>query len=282
MTYNVEIEQAAKVIKDATALLFTSGAGLGVDSGLPDFRGPEGFWKAYPPMKKLGLQFPMMSNPEWFAKDPEFAWGFWGHRYHLYKNATPHFGFEVMKRLGESKLDKEGYFVYTSNVDGAFQKAGFPEERILECHGSVHWMQCVDQCTEKIWSNEGLSVEVDESTFRAAAPLPKCEECSSLARPNVLMFGDYGWISGRYSKQRNSYRHWLKALAPTTKLVIIEIGAGLAVPTVRLEGESKAVDRDGTLIRINLRDTNAPEGSVVIPLGGKEALTRIEQAFLRS
>jgi len=74
-----EIHRAAKAIKEANAILLTSGAGLGVDSGLPDFRGPEGFWRAYPPMQKLGLKFEMMSNPQWFDKDPHFAWGFWMH-----------------------------------------------------------------------------------------------------------------------------------------------------------------------------------------------------------
>jgi hypothetical protein len=51
------IQSAAAAIRDAAALLITAGAGMGVDSGLPDFRGTEGFWAAYPPYRKLGLQF---------------------------------------------------------------------------------------------------------------------------------------------------------------------------------------------------------------------------------
>lgn len=51
-----ELDRAAKIIKEADAIVFTSGAGLGVDSGLPDFRGPEGFWRAYPPMQHLNLR----------------------------------------------------------------------------------------------------------------------------------------------------------------------------------------------------------------------------------
>ena len=52
---------------------------MGVDSGLPDFRGDRGFWKAYPPYAKLGLHFAEMANPRWFDSDPELAWGFYGH-----------------------------------------------------------------------------------------------------------------------------------------------------------------------------------------------------------
>ena len=68
-----EIERATIAIRDADALLITAGAGMGVDSGLPDFRGTEGFWKAYPAIAKLGLRFAEIANPEWFEKTPELA-----------------------------------------------------------------------------------------------------------------------------------------------------------------------------------------------------------------
>ena len=54
----IALLQAAEVIQNAKAILITAGAGMGVDSGLPDFRGPEGFWKAYPPYKERGLVLP--------------------------------------------------------------------------------------------------------------------------------------------------------------------------------------------------------------------------------
>ena len=84
------IQQAADVIGCADALLLCAGAGMGVDSGLPDFRGSAGFWSAYPPYKKLGLDFYDLASPEWFARDPELAWGFYGHRLDLYQRTAPH------------------------------------------------------------------------------------------------------------------------------------------------------------------------------------------------
>ncbi|KFE66366.1 hypothetical protein [Hyalangium minutum] len=59
-----ELRRAAEAIRSADALLIGAGAGMGVDSGLPDFRGNEGFWKAYPAYAKLGLDFASMANPE--------------------------------------------------------------------------------------------------------------------------------------------------------------------------------------------------------------------------
>src|SRR5438874_2311271 len=93
-TMNQELEallqQAAKAVASADALLIGAGAGMGVDSGLPDFRGNQGFWKAYPPYAARGLSFSALANPQWFTSDPAFAWGFYGHRLNLYRQTQPH------------------------------------------------------------------------------------------------------------------------------------------------------------------------------------------------
>src|SRR3954467_9223852 len=138
------IHRAAEAIAGADALLIGAGAGMGVDSGLPDFRGPEGFWGASPPYARLGLDFVARATPAWFRTDPPFAWGFYGHRLNLYRGATPHEGFAILRRWGEGK--PRGAFVVTSNVDGHFQRAGFDPGRVLEVHGSIHWMQCTRAC----------------------------------------------------------------------------------------------------------------------------------------
>jgi len=61
-------QKAAGHIRNASGLLVTCGAGFGVDSGLPDFRGKEGLWRAYPPLAKLGLSFEEMADPQWFVE----------------------------------------------------------------------------------------------------------------------------------------------------------------------------------------------------------------------
>ena len=81
---------AAKKLRDCEALLITAGAGIGIDSGLPDFRGKEGLWKAYPYFKETGMTFSDAANPEFFRKDPHKFWFFYGHRYQSYKIAEPH------------------------------------------------------------------------------------------------------------------------------------------------------------------------------------------------
>lgn len=266
------IEAAAEAVRASEALLIGAGAGMGVDSGLPDFRGPEGFWKAYPPFP--GRRFSEISTPHWFETDPALAWGFFGHRMNLYRDAIPHRGFEVLRRWGEGR--RFGSFVFTSNVDGQFQKAGFPEAEILECHGSIRFLQCTRPCGSGIWPADGLRVDVDEKTIRARSEIPRCPNCGAVARPNILMFGDFEWNPGRFAAQRARYADWLRRVAGR-RTVAVELGAGLAIPTVRIECESHAQ----TLIRINPREAETPIGGISLPMGAMEALEAIE-AVLQS
>eukprot|EP01129_Flabellula_baltica_P012424 TRINITY_DN5610_c0_g1_i2.p1 TRINITY_DN5610_c0_g1~~TRINITY_DN5610_c0_g1_i2.p1 ORF type:complete len:272 (-),score=42.80 TRINITY_DN5610_c0_g1_i2:170-946(-) len=229
---NQAIHRSADAILNADFIVFTSGAGLGVDSGLPDFRGPEGFWRAYPPMKHLGLEFSQMSNPKWFTRDPCFAWGFWSHRYHLYRDTEPHAGYDIMKRWGEELLDGR-YFVCTSNVDGAWERKGFDTEKINEIHGSVRYMQCLDNCKDKIWSADDFVIPSHDEDFRVVGDLPQCKHCDNVIRPNVLMFGDWGFNCLREATQSDNFDEVIESLSPTDKVVVIEIGAGKAIPSIR-------------------------------------------------
>ncbi len=180
MTIDHSLDRAADAIATADALLIGAGAGMGVDSGLPDFRGIEGFWRTYPPYKTLGLDFESLANPRWFADDPTLAWGFYGHRMQLYRRTTPHAGFEILRRWAGRM--RRGGFVFTSNVDGQFQRAGFRSEQVVEIHGSFGGLQCTSDCGIGIFSGETSQVEINPETMRAVLDLPKCPQCGAVAR----------------------------------------------------------------------------------------------------
>jgi NAD-dependent SIR2 family protein deacetylase len=273
MPHDDLIARAAAAVASADALVIGAGAGMGVDSGLPDFRGTQGFWRAYPAYEKLGLDFASMANPRWFTTDPAFAWGFYGHRLELYRKTVPHEGFAILKRWGERM--KHGAFVLTSNVDGQFQKAGFAEDRVVEIHGSIHFVQCLD-CF-RVTPADPHRVEVDPETFRAREPLPRCASCKALLRPNILMFGDGWWDAARTEAQEARLAAWLEHVGDA-KIVAVECGAGTAIPSVRMFSE-RMMRRGATLVRINVREPQAPAGAVELPMGAKEALERIERAM---
>jgi NAD-dependent SIR2 family protein deacetylase len=274
------IAAAAAAIARADALLVSAGAGMGVDSGLPDFRGDAGFWAAYPAYAHLGLSFVDLANPRWFRDDPHLAWGFYGHRLNLYRDTRPHTGFEVLRRWAE-RCDG-GAFVFTSNVDGQFQRAGFDRQRIVECHGAIQSWQCTRDCGVGIFPAGHDTVPVDAHSFRAADPLPACTDCGALARPNVLMFGDGSWDGAITAAQIMRFETWLRVLRRSgLKLAIVECGAGTAVPTVRVTDEDLARRFDATLIRINVREPAVPAGGIAISLGARDAVERIDAALPR-
>jgi NAD-dependent SIR2 family protein deacetylase len=256
---------AADWLASADGLLVTAGAGMGVDSGLPDFRGTEGFWRAYPPLAAARIRFEEIANPVHFSRDPALAWGFYGHRLALYRETVPHDGFAILRRFGAHLPD--GAFVFTSNVDGQFQKAGFDPARVCEVHGSIHHLQCREPCCEAIWPADAFHPEVDAASCRLGNEAPVCPFCGSMARPNILMFGDFSWVEARTRQQQAALDAWRQGIR---RLVVIEIGAGLAVPTVRWYGESLGVP----LLRINTTQPEVASARAIgVASGAAETLT---------
>lgn len=268
------MDQAKQIIHECDAILITAGAGMGVDSGLPDFRGNEGFWNAYPVAKERCLSFEELANPYWFEHDPSLAWGFYGHRLNLYRETIPHEGFTLLRELCRSKGDD--YFVVTSNVDGQFQKAGFDANKICEIHGSIHHMQCTDRNCEQIWEARGVELKVDIDAFRATSSLPTCAVCGKMARPNILMFSDWDWLGERSDQQMKRFGRWKTKLANEKKKVaVIEIGAGTALPSIRRMSEGAAKQFHTSLIRINPREYQGLQGTIKLPFGGLEGVSAI-------
>lgn len=268
----MKLDKARDWLRDAEAVLITAGAGMGVDSGLPDFRGNQGFWNAYPAYKRLGFNFVEMASPDRFRDAPELGWGFYGHRLDLYQKTIPHAGFAKLLSYAESK--PHGYGVFTSNVDGQFQMAGFSEEHIVERHGSIHHLQCLEGCTEAIWALGDIRVEVCADTMRAQAPLPACRSCGGLARPNILMFGDWNWIAQRTIEQEKRFHQWMNGLLEVP-VVVVEFGAGTSVLTVRRFSEHTASSLSAPLVRVNPREPEVLSLGVGLPYGALEAVDRL-------
>lgn len=265
---------AAKWLAQADALVIAAGAGIGVDSGLPDFRGRSGFWAAYPALGKRGMDFTAIASPQSFVTDARLAWGFYGHRLKLYRNTQPHAGFNLL--LEWAARMPHGARVFTSNVDGQFEKAGFAADTVYACHGSIHTMQCTVPCCETLWPASEFDPDVDEATCMLRGELPRCPRCGALARPNVLMFDDWAWIDGQAQRRRDLDR-WL---ATTSRPLVLEIGAGTAVHTVRHFAQHVVRNFGGRLVRINPRESAVlNERGVGVALGALDALQGIASAL---
>ncbi len=265
------LARAAALVEQADALVIAAGAGMGVDSGLPDFRGNQGFWQTYPALGRAQMEFSSVATPYTFRTDPTLAWGFYGHRLQLYRSTAPHHGFALLKQWGERM--PHGCSVFTSNVDGQFQSAGFDPQRIFECHGSIHHLQCMEPCSPDIWSADAFKPEVDTEACRLLNRPPACLRCGGMARPNILMFSDWDWNERRALLQDARLQAWLQG---TRRPLVIEIGAGVSIPSVRNFSQRVVLHHGGRMIRINPQEPQvASADDVGLPMTALAALTAI-------
>ena len=283
MDNQTKLTQFAEHLKQADGLLITAGAGMGVDSGLPDFRGDQGFWKAYPLLKHLGKNFVDMATPELFHTNPKLAWGFYGLRLNAYRAVEPHQGFHILKQWSDTLPNlKNSAFVFTSNVDGEFQKVGFENDQVFECHGSIHWLQCLDNCMQAIWSADDFKPVVNEEYCQLINEFPTCPHCGGMARPNILMFSDWHWQSQMQDEKEQKLIAWLKQVK---NLAIVELGAGTAVPSVRNFDErlvNHPINESVSLLRINIREPQIPDKANCfgVDLGALEGLVLLNEILI--
>lgn len=218
------------------------------------------------------MSFQDIACPDAFRRTPERAWGFYGHRLMIYRKVIPHAGFALLKRWGERMPN--GVNIFTSNVDGQFQKAGFDAESIHECHGSIHHFQCLKPCCRKVWSADGFEPDVDVAHCMLRNAPPSCPECGGMARPNVMMFNDWDWLDSRSGRQEARQGHWLCSVQ---RPVVLEIGAGTTIPSVRYFSQRMVHSHGAKIVRINpLESQVAPGAGVGLSMAAAAGLTAID------
>ncbi|MFI9269305.1 SIR2 family NAD-dependent protein deacylase [Kitasatospora sp. NPDC052896] len=150
-----------------------TGAGISTDSGIPDYRGPQGLWQRDPAAQQLVTIGPYLADPEirrrsWQLRREGGALG-----------REPNAGHRALVEL-ERVLPLR---VLTQNVDGLHQKAGLPARKVLELHGNVRQVKC-QRCNRR----SEMSAALDR--VAAGEPDPACLDCGGVLRPTTVMFGE--------------------------------------------------------------------------------------------
>ncbi|XP_064611738.1 uncharacterized protein LOC135475733 [Liolophura sinensis] len=313
--------RAALAITKAQGLIIMAGAGLGADSGIPTYRTNEDFWIAHPELKDIGRGIPEMSNSELFREDPSLAWGFIATRLKLYRSSAPHKGYLLLRKWSDAM--ECGYFVFTSNVDRHFIRAGFAPDRVVERHGSLEFLQCQDarQSSEVLSTPSDFDIRLDPDSLRAFPPFPsvlvqrstencqhppllatkivikhksdatvrnfaECQHCVSTtlpARPNIRLFNDDHWISEHILDMEGKFHRFVKdnLACRLKKFVVIEIGVGVTVDTVRPTTDKLAENYKDlcTLVRINPIEPEVPDNRkhISLRMTALEALEQIDK-----
>jgi NAD-dependent SIR2 family protein deacetylase len=261
-----ELSEAKKLISNADAIAIFAGAGMSVDSGLDSFRGNNGLWTTSIPIEGVEYNYLDLMSHQAFDENPIDAWKFITHLKEKFEQTNPHEGYYHLLEL----LRDKDYFIVSSNIDDQFLKAGFDENKILEIHGSINFMQCMDILEREIW----LTPDMNSNELRLDN-LPACPNCGGHCRPNILLFGDWFWISIRSVHQQLRFQKCKSEIkASKKKIVALEIGAGKTIPTVRKASENFA--KECPLIRVNTMDyeIKAPN-HLSVQMGAKDFLLSI-------
>ncbi len=265
------LQKTAQLIKYADAVAIFAGAGMGVDSGLEQYRGDDGLWTRSLIINGKPINYYDLMNPKAFKDQPELAWGLIGHLMEKYNSIKPHPGFFILKEL---LLQKE-YFIVTSNTDQQFQKTGFSASKIFEFHGSVFNIQCGERIECGIWKTPDIKLEPE--SIIANPPFPVCPDCNSYCRPNVHLFEDESFVPDNSAEQQFRYMEWRDKIESECRSIIaLEVGAGKTIPTIRRYAE-RFVGVKYPLIRINPHDSETDRANhISIPMNAQDYMTNIQ------
>ena len=172
-------------------VLVITGAGVSAESGIPTFRGKDGYWRNLDPAK--------LATPEAFARDPKLVWEWYSERRQRICNAQPNAAHAAIAKLARHA---DEFLLVTQNVDDLHARAGLPKEKMVQIHGDIF----VTKCSRCDFLEEGRGGSPEPPTDRAVlqrgrlrsfAPtsedivnLAYCPECDALMRPGVVWFGE--------------------------------------------------------------------------------------------
>jgi len=172
-------------------VLVLTGAGVSAESGIPTFRGKDGYWRNFDPAK--------LATPEAFARDPELVWEWYGERRKWIRAAQPNAAHQAIAKLARHA---DEFLLVTQNVDDLHARAGTPGEKMVQIHGDIF----VTRCSRCDFLDAGRAGSAEPSRDRAVLPqgrlrsivptcddhvnLLRCPKCDALMRPGVIWFGE--------------------------------------------------------------------------------------------
>jgi NAD-dependent deacetylase len=226
-----QIALAKEHLRQAQKVVVLTGAGISAESGVPTFRGADGFWQQY--------RATDLATPEAFARDPELVWEFYNWRRELISRVSENAAHRALVVLEQTISD---FTLVTQNVDGLHHRAG--SQRVLEVHGNLWRVQCT--ACYKIYTD--MSVDMGK--------LPQCRLCGGLLRPDVVWFGES--LDGRILNQAEE-------VARTCEVMLVIGTSGIVYPVAYLPILAKS---SGAFVaEINMEETPVSPGLDMTILG---------------
>jgi len=229
-------------------VLVITGAGVSAESGIPTFRGKDGYWRNLDPIK--------LATPEAFERDPELVWQWYRERRQRIRNAQPNAAHKAIARLAQHA---DEFLLVTQNVDDLHQRAGLEKAETVQVHGDIF----VTRCSRCDFSDGGRDGSHEPPEARPGKPEsgrlrsiattsendanpPCCPKCGALMRPGVVWFGE-PLPSGETERvEKYLYRDRCG--------VVIVVGTTATFGYI-IDWALRASHRGGELLEVNLEET---------------------------
>ena len=202
------------------SLTILTGAGISAESGIPTFRGQEGYWT----VGSQEYQPQAMATYAMFARQPEAVWAWYLYRRTVCRRAAPNAGHLALVALEEHYGDR--FTLITQNVDGLHLRAGHSPERCYQIHGNLDYMRCARECSAAIYplpANMAPKARGDILTDAEREQL-RCPLCGQRARPHVLWFDEY------YNEEYYRFHSSLTVAARTELLIVVGASGATNLP----------------------------------------------------
>ena len=161
-------------------VLVITGAGVSAESGIPTFRGKDGYWRNLDPIR--------LATPEAFARDPELVWQWYSERRQRICNAQPNAAHEAIAKLARCA---DEFLLVTQNVDDLHERAGLSKARMVQVHGDIFNTRC-SRCdfNRHDYPCSHIYGALGEHKQAQKNGVPRCTQCDALMRPGVVWFGE--------------------------------------------------------------------------------------------
>ena len=259
---------AREWIEKADNIIVGAGAGLSAEGGL-NYNSPELTEKWFPSYYRSGLtSLPIIQSLYWIIEQSDLPlyWGYWAqHIFHI-RYETP--SLPVYKSLLGMLSDKN-YFICSTNVDGQFEKAGFPVDRIYAPQGDYGLFQCSVPCRDEVYPNgemiqqmiEGLSLNSQGLPVIQKQDIPRCPHCGELLKPNIRC--DHSFVETPHLRYLMNYQSFIQdCLHEKGKTILLELGCGFNTPSI-IRYPFETLTRYSpyfSMIRINPDHSEIPQG----------------------
>lgn len=216
-----------------------TGAGISAESGIPTFRGPEGYWtvgsRVYQPQE--------MATFRMFRQNPRAVWQWYLYRLGVCRQASPNPGHRALVEM-ERRLPGR-FTLVTQNVDNLHRRSGQSAENTYEIHGNIHWVRCAKACSDTLFPLPApVSVKKkDELISDTEWQALHCERCGHLLRPHVL------WFDESYDEAHYRYESTLNAGRQTDLLFVVGTSGATNLPNQLV---AEVYHRSGIIIDINI------------------------------